>query len=140
MTTNEKLLHGTPKWFDMVGTAMRNAALQAELSPDVNVCLVERYTNGIEFEPGLVQGLRFEIIGGTPSFTLGVRRDERGDITVEVTTAASHKLNTLHSANPEFGVAFAELQAEGEFKVDGDLSALGSWFTAVHDQIVDRTF
>lgn len=106
---------------------------------DVNVSLVERYTDGIELDNGLVQGLRFEITGGRPSFRPGSRRDEQGDVTVEVTTAASRTLNTLYGADARFSAALANLRANGEFKVDGDLEPLGDWFLAVHDRIVDRT-
>lgn len=123
----------------MVGTVLEDAATHARLPPDFNVCMVERYTDGIELSPGLLQGLRFEIIGGKPSFRLGAGRDERGDITIEVTKAASHTLNTLRGADPDFRAALADLQANGELKVDGDLSRLGSWFSVVHDRIVDRT-
>ena len=139
MEAAAKIPHATTAWFAMVGRVMEQAALHAGLPPDLNVSLVERYTDGSEAGPGLMQGLRFEIIGGRPTFRQGVRHGERGDITVEVTTSASRRLNTLYGADPAFSAAFAELQASGELKVDGDLSALGSWFETVHDGIVDRT-
>lgn len=123
----------------MVGKVLVDAAMQAGLPPECNVRLVERYIDGIELSPGLVQGLRFDIINGKPAFQLGARRDERGDITVEVTKAASYTLNTLRSDDPHFHAAFVNLQAASELKIDGDLSQLGSWFSAVHDRIVDRT-
>jgi hypothetical protein len=139
MTEDLKVLHGTTAWFEMVGTVMKDAAAHAKLSPDFNVCLVERYTDGVELGPGLVPGLRFEIIGGKPTFRLGARHGERGDITVEVTAAASRTLNTLRGAGPDFHTALAALLANGELKVDGELSRLGSWFSVVHDRIVART-
>lgn len=139
MTKDMKLPHGTTEWFNMVGTVLMDAARQAELLPHQNVCLVERYTDGIELSPGLFQGLRFEIVGGKPSFRLGAQFDERGDVTVDVTKAASYTLNTLRGDDPLFHAAFADLQANGDFKVDGDLSRLGSWFSVVHDRIVDKT-
>jgi hypothetical protein len=58
---------------------------------------------------------------------------------LEVTTAAAHRLNTWYAADPEFHMALADLQAHGEFKIDGELAQLGNWFSTVHDQIVDRT-
>ena len=134
-----KVQHGTTAWFEMVGTLMTEAALQARLPPDFHVCLVERYIDGVDLGAGLVQGLRFEIVGGKPSFRLGVRRQERADITVEVSVAASRELNTLYSADPDFHAAFAKSQSDGELKLDGDLALLGDWFGAVHDRIVDRT-
>jgi hypothetical protein len=139
MTANMKVPHGTTEWFDMVGTVLMDAATQVGLLPDHNVRLVERYTDGIELSPGLIQGLRFEIVDGKPSFRLGARLDECGDVTVGVTKAASYTLNTLRSDDPHFHAALANLQANGEFKVDGDLSQLGSWFSVVHDRIVDQT-
>jgi hypothetical protein len=132
-------LHGTAQWFEMVGKVLVDAAMQAGLPPECNVRLVERYIDGIELSPGRVQGLRFDIINGKPTFQLGAGRDERGDITVEVTKAASYTLNTLRSDDPRFHAVFINLQSASELKIDGDLSQLGSWFSAVHDRIVDRT-
>lgn len=131
--------HGTAQWFEMVGKVLLDAATQAGLPADCNIRLVERYIDGIELSPGLVQGLRFEIADGKPAFQLGAGRDERGDITVLVTKAASYTLNTLRSDDPHFHAAFTNLQATGALKIDGDLSRLGSWFSVVHDRIVDRT-
>lgn len=139
MTEEMKVPHGTSAWFDMVGTVLMDAATQAGLPPDHNACLVERYTDGIELSPGLVQGLRFEIVGGKPSFRPGAPRDGRGDITVDVTKAASYTLNTLPAGDPRFQAALADFQANGELKVDGKLSQLGNWFSAVHDRIVEQT-
>lgn len=139
MTANIKVRHGTTAWFDMVGTVLMDAATRAELPSDHNVSLVERYTDGDKLGTGLVQGLRFEIIGGEPSFRNGAGRDERGDITVDVTKAASYVLNTLRGDDPEFHAALAALQADGQMKIDGDLSRLGSWFGVVHDRIVEQT-
>lgn len=139
MTKDVKQPHGTVEWFNMVGTVLMDAARQAELPPNWNVSLVERYTDGIELSPGLYPGLRFDIVGGKPSFRLGARLGERGDITVDVTRAASYTLNTLRGDDPLFHAAFAHLQATGEFQMEGDLSRLGSWFGAAHDRIVDKT-
>jgi hypothetical protein len=134
-----KLAHGTVMWFQMVGAVMVDAAQQAKLSPTFNLCLVERYTDGIELSPGLAPGLRFDIAAGQPSFRVGARHDERGDITVEVTSAASRTLNTLYASDPKFREALERLQADGQFRLDGDLSQLGDWFDVVHDRIVERT-
>ena len=138
MDGDAKLAHGTAAWFRMVGSAMRDAALQAGL-PDTGVSLVERYTDGVELAPGLVQGLRFEIADGRPAFRVGARPDESADIVIEVTKAASRRLNTLYGADPAFQAAFAGFQRSGALKVTGALSRLGDWFGAVHDRIVDRT-
>jgi hypothetical protein len=139
MNTDMKVADGTTAWFDMAGSLTCEAALQAGLSPALNVSLVERYTDGIELSEGVVQGLRFDIVGGNPSFRVGARHDEVADITVEVSAEASRALNSLYSADPNFGPAFANFLSTGEFRVDGDLAQLGTWFNAVHDPIVDRT-
>ena len=134
-----KVPHGTTAWFEMVGAVMEDAATQAALPSDFNICLVERYTDGVDLGAGLAQGLRFEIIGGKPSFRPGARADERADVTVEVTVAASRQLNTLHGDDPRFAIALADLQRTGQLNIDGDLARLGDWFGAVHDRIVHRT-
>ncbi|MGJ9418731.1 hypothetical protein ACHAC9_13335 [Massilia sp. CMS3.1] len=139
MNAEIKLLHGSSAWFHMAATLMCEAASQAKLSPDVNLALVECYTDGVELSEGLVQGLRFDIAGGQPSFRVGAVPGERADITVKVTAAASHALNILRSADPDYQNALAKFQRTGEMRVDGDLSQLGSWFAEVHDRIVDRT-
>jgi hypothetical protein len=134
-----KAPHGTAAWFEMVGALMCEAASQAALGPAFNVSLVERYTDGVALAGGLVQGLRFDVIGGAPSFRVGARRDEPADIAVEITAAASLELNTLYSDDPQFEAALNRFQGSGEMRVTGDLSPLGAWFGAVHDRIVDRT-
>lgn len=136
---NARLRHGTAAWFHMAGTLMCEAAARAGLPPDLDVSLLERYTDGVELSAGLLQGLRFDLKGGQPSFRVGAGADERGDITVEVTAAASHELNTLYGADPRFEAALARLKNSGDMRVQGDLSRLGDWFGAVHDPIVDRT-
>jgi hypothetical protein len=139
INVDEKIRQGTFAWFDMVGQAMCDAALEAELAPDLNLTLVERYTDGTELADGLIQGLRFDIIDGQPSFRSGVRRDEQGDITIEITAAAARELNLLRNADPEYRKSLERVLKTGEMKVDGDPSRLGSWLNAVHDPIVDRT-
>lgn len=134
-----RLAHGTTDWFDMVGAQLCEAAARAGLPPDLRVSLVERYTDGAALSAGLVQGLRFDIAGGTASFRVGARPGERAAITVDITAAASHVLNTLHGADPAFHGALARFQGSGEMRVDGDLAQLGAWFGAVHDRIVERT-
>jgi hypothetical protein len=139
MDTELKVAHGTADWFRMVGSLMCEAALRAGLAPTRNVSLVERYTDGFELSQGLVQGFRFDIINGKPSYRVGVRKDDAGDITVEVSGAASHELNSLYGDDPAFAAAFANFTRTGALRIDGDLSALGTWFGAVHDPIVART-
>lgn len=58
-----------------------DAATRAGLAPDVDISLVELYTDGATLDDVLVQGLRFEIVKGKPSFRSGARRDERADVT-----------------------------------------------------------
>jgi hypothetical protein len=139
MTTNAKVRHGTTAWFEMVGTLMSEAASRSGLSPDINLSLVERYTDGVELSKGLVQGLRFDILGGRPSFRVGARYGERADLTIEITAAAARELNNLYSADPNYHAARDKFLSTGEMQVDGDPSQMGGWLNAVHDPIVDRT-
>ena len=134
-----KIPHGTTAWFEMVGSVMVDAATQAALPSGANISLVERYTDGVDLGTGMAPGLRFEIVDGKPSFRLGARAHERADITVEVTAAASRRLNTLYGDDPRFHAALADLQRTGQLKIDGDLAGLGDWYDTVHDQIVHRT-
>jgi len=60
----------------------------------------ERYTDGIELDSGLVQGIRFDISAGKPSFRIGARLDDAADVTVLLTAAAARKLNLLYSSDP----------------------------------------
>jgi hypothetical protein len=136
---NARLPHGTAAWFQMVGTLMCEAAMQAGLPADFDVSLVEWYTDGIQFQDGLTQGLRLDIRGGKPSYRVGALPGERADVTVEVTAAASRELNSLYGADPRFQSALARLQGSGDMKIDGDLGRLGDWFAQVHDPIVERT-
>ncbi len=139
MTTHAKLRQGTTAWFEMVGTLMSEAASQSGLAPDLNVSLVERYTDGVEISECLVQGLRFDLCNGTPSFRVGVRRDERADITIEITAAAARAVNLLYDADPQYLDVLDKLLSTGEMRVDGDALRLGGWLKIVHDPIVDRT-
>lgn len=140
MTTNDvKFPQGTTAWFEMAGKLMCESASQASLSPDLNVSFVERYTDGVKLSDGLLQGMRFEIVGGKPSFRVGVRQDERADITVEITAPAAHELNTLRSADPRYRAAIDSFVTTGAMRTDGDPSRMGDWLSAMHDPIVDRT-
>lgn len=139
MTTNIKVPQGNTAWFEMVGTLMSEAASEAGLPPELDVSLVERYTDGVELSEGLVQGIRFDINRGKPSFRVGVGQDDRADITVEITAAAARKLNTLYSADPTYHLTRDKFLGTGEMQVAGDPSRMGGWLDAVHDPIVDRT-
>lgn len=136
-----KLPHGTTAWFEMVGSVMRQAASQAGLPSDFNVSLLERYTDAVQTgaSADMLQGLRFDIVAGKPFFRVGAQHGERADITITISAAASHRLNTLHSADPQFHAALADFLGNGAMTVDGDLAQLGDWFAAVHDRIVART-
>lgn len=104
------LPHGTAAWFHMAGTLMCEAAARAGLPADLEIGLVERYIDGVDLSAGLVQGLRFDIKSGQPSFRVGAGPDEGADITVEITAAASHELNSLYSDDPRFETAVARLK------------------------------
>lgn len=136
---NARLPHGSAAWFHMAGSLMCEAAARAGLPPGLEISLVERYTDGVALQDGLVQGLRFDIKGGQASYRVGAHPGEKADITVEVTAAASRELNSLYSADPRFAAALARLQASRALRVEGELARLGDWFGAVHDPIVERT-
>lgn len=138
-TTDVRLPHASTAWFEMVGTAMCDAVLQAGLSSDLNLSIVELYTDGADLGGGLRQGLRFDIASGKPSFRVGVRPDEQGDIRIDVTTAGSREVNMLHSDDPAYPAAVGRLMSAGEMKIEGDLSLLKDWIGPVHDVVVDRT-
>jgi hypothetical protein len=125
--------HASPAWFEMVGKQMVEAALDAGLGADVNVSLLERFTDDADL------GLRFEIVGGVPSFRAGVGADETADIVIHVTTAASRRLNTVYEGDPAYRVAFDEALQHGALRIEGDVGKLGAWFAGVHDAIVERT-
>lgn len=135
----QRIVHGSVAWFEMVGTMLCEAAAKADLPASLDISLVERYRDGAALPGGLVQGLRFNIVGGVPSFRVGAGADEGGDITVEVTAAASQVLNSLYAADPDFVAALARFQRDGALRIDGDPGRLGPWFAAVHDAIVERT-
>ncbi|CDX39370.1 conserved hypothetical protein [Mesorhizobium sp. ORS 3359] len=137
--TKPKLHLGTMDWFKMVGTLMCEHASLARLPQEMNVWLVERYIDGAELAGGLFQGIRFDLIAGKPWFRAGVLAGERGDVAIEITVAASRRLNALRSADPNYLAAIDCLRAAGQMRVEGDLSRIGDWLKAVHDAIVDQT-
>lgn len=139
MTGKTRLRQGTLAWFEMVGRLMAEAASGAGLAPDLQVSLVERYTDGVPFPGGLVQGIRFEIAAGAASFRVGAWPGEPADVTVEITAAAARALNMLHGADPDYRAARERFLGSGEMRVEGDLSRIADWLDAVHDPIVDRT-
>jgi hypothetical protein len=138
MTKKTKLPRGTPAWFEMVGTLMSEFAAAASLPPELNVSLVEHYTDGDEIGDSLVQGIRFDIVDGRPSFRIGAGRDERADVAVEVIAAVAHELNVLQSDDPACAAAIDQAVVAGNMRVDGDPSQFGEWLDAVHNPIVDR--
>lgn len=139
MMSIPKLRLGTAAWFEMVGALMSEAAKRSGLPAGLTVSFVERYTDGVELSEGAVQGISFDIVDGEPSFRVGVRPGEQGDITVEITVAAAQTLNSLRSVDPAYRAAIDRFRRTGEMRVDGDLSRMGTWLEAVHDRIVDRT-
>ncbi|MBB5713014.1 hypothetical protein [Sphingomonas xinjiangensis] len=134
-----KLPQGTPAWFEMVGMLMCRTAARAGLAPDLDVSFVERYIDGTAIGGGLVQGIRFDIRGGKPSFREGVSPDEKTHVTVEITAAAAQELNRLRSADPAYAAARDRFLRTGEMRINGDPNRLGDWLAVVHDPIVDRT-
>ncbi len=136
---DQKLTQGTDDWFEMVGSLMCDAARRSGLSPDLTVSLVERYTDGALLADGAVQGIRFDIINGIPTFRNGVGREERGDVTIEITSSLARKLNLLRTVDSEYRALLQSAVSSGDLKIDGDPSRLGSWLSEVHDPIVERT-
>ncbi|WP_413626489.1 hypothetical protein [Luteibacter sp. Lutesp34] len=139
MTGQDKLEHGTPEWFELVGTLMSDAASRSSLAPDLTVSFVERYTDGTELSGGWVQGIRFDLVDGKPSYRVGVGLDEGADIVVEVTAAAARQLNLLRTNDARFAVVRDEILRSSDMRVEGDISRLGAWLESVHDPIVERT-
>ena len=139
METPQKIRHGTADWFAMVGAIMVEGALQAGLPAELNVSLVERYTDGLPLPGGMVQGLRFEIVAGKPSFRVGAYPGERADLVIAISAGAARTLNRLYSADPQYGITLAALLQSGEMRVSGDMTRLGDWLGAAHDPIVART-
>lgn len=137
--TPAKLQHGTAAWFEMVGRLIYEAASHANLPRDLNWSLVERYIDGVALPNGRVQGLRFEIQNGRPSFQIGVGKDERGDVTIEIRASAARELNLLYASDPAYSDARDRLIRQGEMRVYGDLSPVADWLGTVHNPIVDRT-
>lgn len=123
----------------MVGQLMVEAAIASGQSPDLDLSLVERYSDGTELSEGRMQGIRFDIRGSVPSFRIGVGREESGDVTIEVTAAAARELNRLYSVDPSYPTTRDGFLGTGEMRVTGDPSRLGAWPAAVHDPIVART-
>jgi hypothetical protein len=113
--------------------------VKALLPMDFHFSFVERYIDGVELSKGLVQGLRFVVNNGRPSFRIGVRWHERADILVEITSSAARRLNSLRSTDPAYPALREQLLNSGEMQVTGDPSQMGYWLDAVHDLIVDRT-
>lgn len=137
--TVQKLKHGEPDWFAMVGALMSEAALAADLAPDTTLSILERYTDGDPIDEGRVQGLRFDLANGWPIFRVGVSVDETADVVIELTKAAARTLNRLKSDDPVYASERARLLASGEMTVAGDLSGVVGWMAGVHDPIVERT-
>ncbi len=134
-----KLRQGTVPWFEMVGEFICEAIVQASLPRDLNMSLIERYTDGTPLPDGLSQGLRLDVSDGKPSFRVGVFPDERADVIIDVTANAARALNTLRSDDPEYVRLVSNYLNTGEMQMTGDLSALGPVFASVHDPIVQRT-
>lgn len=134
-----RLPQGEADWFRMVGTLICQAVLRSGLSPQVDLSLIERYSDGQPLSDGLIQGLRIDIRRGVPSFRVGVRREERADVMIEVSAAAARRLNALRSADPAYSAAIDRDLRQGALRIEGDLSPFAAWFGEIHDQIVDRT-
>ncbi|MDR9776933.1 hypothetical protein RJJ65_30640 [Rhizobium hidalgonense] len=139
MNMDRRLTQGTGEWFAMVGSMMCDAARGFGLSPDLTVSFVERYTDGVVLADGSIQGIRFDITNGIPTFRYGVGRGEGGDITIEITSSVARKLNLVKTTDPEYKAAVKSALQSGGMKVQGDPALLGNWFSQIHDPIVELT-
>ncbi|WP_445679019.1 hypothetical protein [Radicibacter daui] len=139
MSPAAKLPHGSVEWFEMVGRVMCEAASQANLPPDLNWSLVERYSDGTKLPNGRLQGLRFDLVASKPVFRAGVDIDEQGDVTIEVSAAVAHVLNRLPLADPAYALTYNRALDLGDIRITGDLSSMAGWLAAAHDPIVERT-
>lgn len=139
MIGQDRIPHGTKQWFEMVGMIMVEGARDAELPADLNISLVERYTDSVALYDGLLQGLRFDVISGKPYFRIGAYPDEQAHVIVEISAGAARTLNSLHAADPRYKLALEGFMNTGEMRVTGDIAQLGHVLAAVHDRIVDRT-
>lgn len=133
-------LQGSHGWFEMIGALLCEAI--AEEAPDTELewSLIERYSDGFELAPGLVQGIRLEIRGGNARYRVGVRREETGDATIEVTSATARALNLLPKADPAFDRIQAAALAAGSLRIEGDPTPIATALSKTHDEIVVRTF
>ncbi|MBP2300887.1 hypothetical protein [Azospirillum picis] len=139
MSAAATIPQGTVAWFEMVGALMCAAASRAGLPPDLNWSLVERYGDGAILPNGRLQGIRFVIAHGRPSFEVGVDEDARGDVTIEVAATTARELNLLHTADPAYAAALDRATGLGRLRVNGDVSPMAGWLAAIHDPIIDLT-
>ncbi|MGJ5180947.1 hypothetical protein ACQR16_23295 [Bradyrhizobium oligotrophicum] len=139
MSIAAKLPQGTAAWFEMVGKLVCEAASRANLPPNLNWSLVERYRDGSPLQNGRVQGIRIDVKNGRPSFQIGVSKDERGDVTIEISRKAARELNLLYATDPAYAVVRDAALSLGEIRIDGDLAPVVDWLGVAHAPIVDRT-
>jgi hypothetical protein len=135
----EKLPQGTAAWFAMVGVEIVRVAAKVGLPPGLRLSVIERYFDGAALEKGVYQGLRIEVADGTLAYRTGVRADETADVVIEVTAQTARQLNLLLSADPAYRQTLSDAASRGDFRVSGDLGALGQVFNMAHDSIVRRT-
>jgi hypothetical protein len=135
----EKLPQGTAAWFAMVGAEIVRVAAKVGLPPGLRLSVIERYVDGAVLEDGVHQGLRIEVADGTLAYRTGVRGGETADVVIEVTAQTARQLNLLLSADPAYRQTLSEAASRGDFRINGDLGALGHVFDMAHDSIVRRT-
>lgn len=123
----------------MIGALLCEAIARKGPDPHLAWLLVERYSDGFELAPGLVQGLRLDIRGGEARFRVGVGREESGDATIDVTSATARALNLLPQADPGFDRTTAAALAAGSLRIKGDLVPIAAALFKTHDEIVART-
>ena len=136
---SEALVQGTSAWFAMVGTAIADASAQVGIPSDLHLSVLERYVDGTMLGDGLRQGLRIDIVGGSLAFRAGVLPDETAEVVIEVTAATARRLNLLLSADSAYAQTAARAATDGDFRIHGDLGALGPVFALAHDRIVEHT-
>lgn len=137
-----RLAPGTRAWFEMVGRVVCDTAGSVGLPADLDLSMVERYSDGAPLPDGpehLVQGIRIDVVAGRASFRVGVGAHETADVTVVVTADGARRLNGLVVGDPAHAATREALLRSGELRVEGDPSPLAAVLAGAHDPIVHRT-
>ncbi len=139
MSRSARYVHGSDGWFEMIGAVLCETIARERPDPHLEWSFVERYSDGFELAPGLVQGIRLDIRSGEARYRVGVGREEAGDATIDVTSTTARELNRLLQAEPGFDRMMAAALAAGSLRIEGDLTPIAAALSKTHDEIVART-